>query len=181
MTSLKLYGFLKIWSLLTSAAMGLKEPRIIENFMKHMPVTFFVLTACCMGAVGADRAAENHGRSFDSDWRFLSRGCDGRGNSRLRRCRVAAPSFASRLEHRGFAVHQRRTAQSVRSRAKRRWRQHRLCRRRHWLVSQAFHFAGFRSRGKASPFFRRCLYELGCLAQRPALGQSFLRLHAVGL
>ncbi len=51
--------------------MGLKEPRIIENFMKHMPVTFFVLTACCMGAVGADRAAENHGRSFDSDWRFL--------------------------------------------------------------------------------------------------------------
>ena len=36
-----------------------------------LPVLFFVLAACCPGAVVADRDAENPGRSFDSDWRFL--------------------------------------------------------------------------------------------------------------
>ena len=39
--------------------------------MKHLPVTFFVLAAGCVGAVGADRVAGNRERSFDSDWRFL--------------------------------------------------------------------------------------------------------------
>ena len=36
-----------------------------------LSISLFGLAACCLGAVGAERAAGNPGRSFDSDWRFL--------------------------------------------------------------------------------------------------------------